>query len=51
MQIVSNVRFCKICGEDILNNKLDGENLKNVFNKYSKIHSILKIHSIKKMRR
>lgn len=46
IEIVSNVRFCKVCGEDIWDDKLDGENLKNAFDKYRKIHNIPKTHSI-----
>lgn len=40
------VRFCKVCGDEMFDENLDGSNLKMAFNKYRVSHDLLTTHDI-----
>jgi putative zinc finger/helix-turn-helix YgiT family protein len=48
--IDAKITYCKYCGEQIWNEELDDENLKEAYKKYRSIHGLLQPEQIKKIR-
>lgn len=48
--IEANLRYCTVCGEELWDNELDGENLRKAYEEYKKKKSLLSSDDIKKIR-
>lgn len=49
-EITAKVTYCKHCGEQIWNEEIDDNNLKDAFKQYRIVHGILQPEDIKKIR-
>lgn len=50
IEVLACVTYCRHCGNQIWNNKLDDENLKNAYRHYRRIHGLLQPEEIKRIR-
>lgn len=47
VRVMSSVRVCNVCGEDVFDEKLDSQNLENAFAIYRERHHIISPSEIK----